>query len=283
MSNSNQWDPYFSSNQAVWNQRVSVHMKSAFYNHAAFMAGKNSLTEIETNALGSVFGKTLLHLQCHFGQDTISWARQGALATGVDFSEEAIEQAREINTQLGLNASFVLSNVYQLPEVLHDKFDIVFSSFGALPWLPDLKKWASIVDAFLKPGGIFYLAEFHPTLYMFNLEHQDRDRLDQDQSGGIRLEYDYFSGTSPHEEEVQFTYADPQTRMSGKEYFWNHSLAETIQPLLDRGLQLQELREFDFSPYNAFPNMKEREPKRFVWGNTGIQMPHVFSIKLLKP
>lgn len=258
---------FFEENKKLWNDRVAVHMKSGLYDMEGFMAGKSSLTEIDKNAFGDVRGKTLLHLQCHFGQDTLSWARQGARVTGVDFSEKAIEAATAIGLELGLEARFILSNVYDLPQVLDEKFDLVFTTFGAIPWLPDMEKWASVVAKYLKPGGLLFLAEFHPTLYLFNFDN-------------YKLEYGYFTESEPFSEDVEGSYADPEKKTKGKEHFWNHALSEVIGPLLENGLSLQELREFDFSPYNCFPNMEERQPGRYVWGNSGVRIPHVFSLKM---
>ncbi|MBK9014799.1 MAG: class I SAM-dependent methyltransferase [Saprospiraceae bacterium] len=264
-----QWQSYFDQNQKVWNDRVETHLKSDFYDQPGFMAGKSSLTEIEANALGDVSGKSLLHLQCHFGQDSMSWARQGAKVTGIDFSEKAIEAARQINAELSLDVRFIQSDVYALPEVLEGQFDIVFSTFGAIPWLPDLDKWAGVVSHFLKPGGIFYLAEFHPTFYLFNFDNH-------------KVEYGYFTEKNPYEEEISGTYADRYAGVQGLEYFWNHSISEVMTPLLKNGLQVVDFQEFDFSPYNCFPNMVEREPGRFAWGNFGVRLPHIFSLKMVK-
>ncbi len=264
-----QWQSYFDQNKKIWNDRVETHLKSDFYDQPGFMAGKSSLTEIEANALGDVSGKTLLHLQCHFGQDTLSWARQGAKVTGIDFSENAIEAARQINAELKLDARFLQSDVYALPEVLEGQFDIVYSTFGAIPWLPDLDKWASVVNHFLKPGGIFYLAEFHPTLYVFNFDNH-------------KVEYSYFTEKNPYGEEISGTYAERHAGIQGLEYFWNHSISEVMTPLLKNGLKVVDFQEFDFSPYDCFPNMIEREPKRFVWGNFGVRLPHIFSLKMVK-
>lgn len=265
----NQWDKFFDENKKVWNDRVDTHLKSDFYDHANFMAGKSSLTEIEANALGDVNGKTLLHLQCHFGQDSISWARQGAKVTGIDFSEKAIETARNVNQELGLDVEFVHSNVYDLMDNLTGQFDIVFCTYGGIPWLPDLKKWAEIVGHFLKPGGVFYLAEFHPTLFIFNFEN-------------YKVEYGYFTEEKPYSEEISGTYADHKANVQGVENFWNHSISEVIMPLVGQGLQVLEFQEYDFSPYNCFPNMVEREPRRFCWGNFGVRFPHIFSLKMQK-
>ncbi len=263
------WQSFFEENKSLWNEKVEVHLKSAFYDHASFLKGKSSLTEIEINALGEVRGKSLLHLQCHFGQDTLSWARLGAKATGVDFSEKAVEAARRFNDELGLDASFVLSELYSLPGVLTGQFDVVFTSFGVLAWLPDMEKWAEVVAHFLKPGGIFYIAEFHPMLYLFNFDN-------------CKMEYGYFSEKLPYQEQVKGTYADPNAPIDHTEYFWNHATSEVITALLRQGLILLEFTEYDYSPFNCFPNMKEREPGRYVWGDTGLRLPHVFSLKMIK-
>ena len=261
---------YMEINKQLWEGRVEYHLKSELYDMESFMAGKTSLTEIEKNALGDVSGKTLLHLQCHFGQDTLSWARKGAIATGIDFSEKAIETAKELAGKLDLKARFITTNVYDLSTVLEEKFDIVFTTFGAIPWLPDLEKWAAIVGNHLKSGGIFYLAEFHPAFYMFNFDNH-------------KVEYSYFNENKPYVEEVEGSYADGNNNIKGTECFWNHSFAEVLNPLLKNGMNLLEFNEYDFSPYKVFPNMEEREPGRYIWGRKfGIRFPHIFSLKMQK-
>ncbi len=262
---------YFAENQKLWDSWVAPHTRSELYDMEAFLSGKTSLKEIERDALGDVAGKSLLHLQCHFGQDTLSWARKGAKATGIDFSEKAIAKAKELNAQLGLDAEFVTSNVYDLPKVLQGEFDYVFTSYGATPWLPDLDKWAAIASRYLKKGGIFYLAEFHPTLCMFNFENH-------------QVEYSYFNESEPIAEEVTGSYADKNAGIKGMEYSWNHSISEKVNALLKHGLTLLELNEYDFSPYNCFPNMVEREPGRYVWGQEkfSARLPMVLSLKMEK-
>ena len=142
---------YININKRLWNEKTDIHYKSDFYDVNAFINGKDSLNPIETELLGNIEGKKILHLQCHFGQDTISLARHGASATGVDFLERAIEKARQLNEQLGTNARFIQSDVYKLPEILDEKYDIVYTSYGVISWLPDMKKWAKVIEHFLKP------------------------------------------------------------------------------------------------------------------------------------
>ena len=131
-------------NRRNWNERTPIHAASAFYNVEGFRSGKVTLTATEMAELGDVKGKSLLHLQCHFGMDTMSWARLGAIATGVDISDTAIDLARELNEELGLNVRFIRSNIYDLPEVLDEQFDIVYTAVGVLCWLPDMKRWAEL-------------------------------------------------------------------------------------------------------------------------------------------
>ena len=136
---------YFAMNRSAWDQRAQVHFGSKFYNVAGFLAGETSLREIERAELTDVAGKRLLHLQCHFGLDTLSWARQGAVCTGVDISSVAIQKARELAAQTRLNTEFVCSDVYGFERTHSEPYDIVFTSYGAICWLPDLTRWAQVV------------------------------------------------------------------------------------------------------------------------------------------
>ena len=244
---------FFQDNLKLWDARVETHAKSSFYKMEAFMKGESSLTEIERDALGDVTGKTLLHLQCHFGQDTLSWARKGAKVTGIDFSPKAIAKAEEIRDELGLDAQFVTSNVYNLPNILEGEFDIVFTSYGATPWLPDLEKWAKVVSHFLKKGGTFYLAEFHPTFYIFNFDN-------------YQVEYSYFNENNPYSEEVEGSYADGNDKTRGTEHFWNHSISEKVNALLKEGLQLVELNEYDFFTLQLFSKYGRTRTRQVCMG-----------------
>ncbi len=262
---------YFESNQKLWDQKTPIHLNSEFYDMEAFRAGKTSLNRDEIAHLGDdIAGKSLLHLQCHFGQDTLSWAKMGAKATGMDFSEKAIQQARALNDEMGLDATFIQSNVYDLKENLQGQFDVVFTSYGVLTWLPDLEEWASIVNHFLKPGGIFYIMEFHPALFM----------LDWDTG---KITFQYFNSGSPYLEEAEGTYADPKSGLKAKEYFWCHSLHESIQPLLKQGFQLLDFQEYTDTPYNCMPNLKQLPDGYYQYEmEGGIIMPHRYSLKMLK-
>ncbi|WP_205499652.1 class I SAM-dependent methyltransferase [Rufibacter psychrotolerans] len=261
---------YFELNRQAWNLRTGVHKDSAFYDVDSFKQGKNSLNPLELDALGDVKGKKLLHLQCHFGQDTLSWARLGAKATGVDLSDEAITLARQLNEELGLDAEFVCCNVYDLPQHLKGQFDVVFTSYGVIGWLPDLDKWAQVITHFLKPGGTFFLAEFHPAIWMFD-------------NSFTRVEYPYFNTGGPIVEESTGTYADTEAPISYTEVSWNHSLSEVIGALLQQKLQLVDFQELPYSYYNCFANTAQG-PDGF-WRIKGFEdkLPMMYSVKMVKP
>ena len=159
------YDQYFQANKELWNAKTPIHNKSEFYDVAGFKAGDSTLRSVELEELGDVKGKSLLHLQCHFGMDTMSWAREGAKVTGMDLSDVAIARAKELSAELSIPADFVCCNLYDLPQHLEGSFDLVFTSYGTIGWLPDLDKWASVVKHFLKPGGTFYIVEFS-SLYL---------------------------------------------------------------------------------------------------------------------
>ncbi len=259
---------YFENNKALWDEKVAYHKNSEMYDLENFLKGKNKLNDIEMKALGDVKGKSILHLQCHFGQDSLSWARMGAKVTGVDMSPKSLELARELNTKLGLDVNFVESNVLELKDHLEGQFDIVFTSYGTYTWLPDLDQWANVINHFLNPGGIFYIADFHPVLYMYDFPSN-------------KFEYNYFNTGKPYEEITEGTYTDFNAPIQHKEYFWCHGLSEIMTPLLNCGLTLEEFKEFDYSPYNCFENMEEVEKGKYVY-NPKISIPHIFSLKMKK-
>jgi SAM-dependent methyltransferase len=158
----------FNTNRETWNKKVAIHAASDFYDLDSFKKGASSLNCFELEALGDVRGRSMLHLQCHFGQDTLSWQRKGAMCTGIDISEAAIQLAQDLNSELDLDANFVCCNVLDTSKYVSEKFDIVFTSYGTIGWLPDLKPWAQMVYERLKPGGIFYIVEFHPIAWMYD-------------------------------------------------------------------------------------------------------------------
>jgi SAM-dependent methyltransferase len=244
--------PEINSNRKLWDNFASVHVNSPFYDVPGFLKGKSSLSALELGLLGDVRGKSILHLQCHFGLGTLSMSRLGGSVTGVDFSEVAIKTARELNDQLGLNAKFVLSEVTQLENSLDAEFDIVLASFGIIGWHSDLKKWAQIVSRFLKRGGKLCFAEFHPVRWM----------LSDDFS---RIQYSYFNRGVIVEENAK-SYAEREAGHLGTAYGWNHSLGELFEALEGEGLTVTNFREYDYSVSGGLQNAIEIDGRYYVKG-----------------
>jgi len=259
---------YIKVNKKSWDKRAEWHVKSDFYNMDGFMKGETSLREIELELLGDIKGKSVLHLQCHFGQDTLSLERLGAVTTGVDFSAKAIDEANNITKELGLKSRFVCSDIYELPKVMDEQFDIVFTSYGTIGWLPDIDKWASIVSRFLKPGGKFIFVEFHPFIWMYD------DEL-------INIKYKYFN-SEPIIEKESGSYAEKESDTKMDYVSWNHGLGEVVNSLLRQGLELNDFQEYDFSPYKIFDEMIDVSKNRYVIKKFEDKVPLVYSIVAIK-
>ena len=256
---------YKKINRDSWNKRTLVHYESDFYNNKAFIAGAQSLNLIELELLGDLSGLKVLHLQCHFGQDTISLTRLGAEATGMDLSDEAIKKARELAGITNSNAQFVCCDLYELPKHLEQQFDLVFTSYGTIGWLPDLNRWAQVIAHFLKPGGRFIMAEFHPIIRMYDDDF-------------THVKYNY-RNRGPIAEELSGTYTDPDAKIEGSYVCWNHGLAEVIQALLDNGMSLKSFQEFDYSPYDCVAKMEEVGPRMFRIKPFGDKIPLVYALE----
>jgi SAM-dependent methyltransferase len=260
-------EDYFETNKGLWDGWAKINFGSEMYDVEGFKSGKTSLRATELEELGDVSGKSLLHLQCHFGLDTMSWAREGARVTGVDISDEAISLARSISEELGIEATFILSNIYDLPDVLDGKFDIVFTSYGTLCWLPDLKKWAELVKRYLKPGGTFYMVNGHPL----------SATLDEE---GEKITKSYFYSAEPVSYEVQGSYADWDADFRHKGYEWQHPISDIVTALISAGLKLEFLHEFPFCPNSGFaPGLKEIEPGRYELEKHPNTIPLMYSIR----
>ena len=254
------------ANRKLWDTRVSLHVASKFYDVPGFLAGKSSLCGIEVAEVGPVAGKSLLHLQCHFGQDTLSWARLGANVTGVDFSPEAIAAARNLAEQAGVQAEFIEADVLDLPKSLDGRFDIVFTSFGTIGWLPDLDRWAAGIRRALKPGGFFYMIDLHKTFLILDME-----------TG--QLKYDYFGGEVPDEEVTAKTYADGLAHEPLVEYWWNHTFESLFAALRSAGLQLSSFREYPFCVYKLSATMVETDPGHWVYESLRGRIPYMYSLR----
>jgi SAM-dependent methyltransferase len=271
-------DEALRSNRELWDAWTKIHVGSDFYDVASFRDGGRPirLADYEIDEVGGVEGRTLLHLQCHFGLDTLSWARLGATVTGVDFSGEAIAAARVLAGEVGLQATFIQSNVYDLPNVLDEQFDIVYTSGGVLGWLPDIVAWGRVAAGFVRPGGFLYLTEIHPVAQVFEDEGVE--------PGELRLRYPYWSHAEPIRIEVKGSYADRDAPTKGLvEHGWDHSLGEIVTSLADAGLRLEFLHEFDFVRWPlGYLVQGERGWFRLPDGSQG-QLPLFFSLKASKP
>ena len=228
-------------NLRLWDRWTEINAGSVFYDVASFRDGRRPirLADYEREEIGPVEGKSLLHLQCHFGLDTLSWARLGAHVTGTDFSDAGIATARALAAEVDLPATFVVANLYDLPAGLDGEFDIVYTSRGVLGWLPDVVGWARVAAHFVKPGGFFYITEIHPVAQVFESEGVE--------PGELRLTYPYWSHPEALRFDVKGSYADPTAPTEGLvEHGWNHSLGEIVTALIDAGLCIEFLHEFDF-------------------------------------
>jgi SAM-dependent methyltransferase len=225
-------------NRSWWDERVPIHVGSAFYDVDGFRAGGSTLRPFEREEVGDVAGKRLAHLQCHFGLDSLSWAREGASVVGLDFSAPAVEAASRLATETGLDARFVHADVYDAVEALGgERFDVVYTGLGAINWLPDLRRWADVVAELLAEGGVLYLAEFHPFTWGFG----DHD---------LTLEYDYFHDPAgvvlDDDEGGSYADLDAATEHNATRE-WAHPVAEIIGAVLGAGLRLELFSEHDYT------------------------------------
>ena len=256
-------------NRAFWDERVPIHTASDFYDVEGFKAGREPLEDFELGDLGDVSGLSLVHLQCHFGLDTLSWARRGARVTGLDFSAPAIEAARGLAADIGVEADFICADVYDAPAALGGRsFDVVYVNVGAINWLPDIRRWAEVVSALLNPGGVLYMKEVHPFSWVFGDDE-------------LTLENDYFAHRSDYDEPG--TYTDPDARtVHNRTEEWQHPLGDVINALIAAGLTLELLGEHDHQAYRQWPFMeKDGGVYRMPAGTP--RLPLMYSLRARKP
>ena len=271
-------DPHRAANRANWDDRVPIHVASREYDVAGFIADPAKLSQVvayDAPRLGDVAGKTLLHLQCHFGLDTLSWARLGATVTGVDFSQPALAEARRIAAEAGIDATFILSELYDAPNHVDGEFDVVYTGVGAINWLPDIAGWARVVAHFLRPGGIFYIREGHPVLWSLAWEE-----------GGKSLEivYPYFETEEPVGWDDGVTYAGDGLTEHTQTYEWNHGIAEIHAALTAAGLTVTELHEYRELEWRGIAHMELGDDG--LWRLPESQrdlVPVMFSMRAVKP
>jgi ubiquinone/menaquinone biosynthesis C-methylase UbiE len=259
---------YLNINRKLWNDKTSVHYQSDFYDVKSFIKGKDSLNPIEIELLGDISGKSILHLQCHFGMDSISLARRGGMVTGIDLSDQSIKQAKDLNERSGTKVDFILSDVYSLPQNLNKQFDIIFTSYGTVGWLPDMDKWAGVIQHFLKPGGKFIMVEFHPVVWIFDDNFKE-------------IIYKY-SDIDPIIEDLEGTYTNREADIKNRSVSWNHGLGTVLNALLKKGLTIDSFQEYDYSPYDCFNNTIEIEEGKFQIKGLEDKIPMLYSLTIRK-
>ncbi len=264
------------ANRQSWDARARIHAESRFYDLASYIRDPAHLSDtvrFDRTELGDVSGKSLLHLQCHIGTDTISWARLGATVTGTDLSPVSIEQARKLSADSGTPARFEVAELYDTPDVINEKFDIVCTGVGALVWLPDIRGWAQVVSRMLKPGGVFYVRDGHPMAGAVDNGRKD-DQLIVTAPYFERSEGTRYEGTG--------TYADGPELPDKVDYEWNHGLGEIVTSLIDADLRIEFLHEHQFGEWHAFPEMQKDNDGYWRFPENRDHMPLMFSLRATK-
>ena len=265
-------DHHLAANRSAWDELAPIHAKSAFYDVEGFLGGTTALRPFELEEMGEVAGRSLVHLQCHIGLDTLSWARCGAEVVGLDFSRPAIEAARDIACRSGIDARFEVGDVYDAAQTLGRRFDIVYTGVGALCWLDDLPRWAKVVRDLLEPGGRLYLVEIHPFTDVFA-----KDRL--------RVAHHYFDHGVPFRDETPGTYADPHAiTHHNLTYEWTHTIDSVLSSLLDAGLHLQSFSEHDFTVFRQFDDLVfDPTDRTFRFPGDHPRLPLMYSLRADAP
>ena len=268
-------DEYRLANRANWDSRVDIHFGSDDYGVQKYAIDPSHLSHevtFDKEKLLDVGGKRLIHLQCHIGTDTISWARLGAEVTGIDLSEKSITAAQELSRIAATPARFVVSELYDSPTVVPEKFDIVYTGAGAICWLPDIAGWAQVVASFLEPGGRFYMREGHPM--MWTIDWKDVDRLS--------VVDPYFETVEPLAEVEEETYAGEGLVTSPLNYGWNHGMGETLDALLRAGLRIDAVEEYDFCAWQALDQMVEGDDGYWRLPDGRERLPMMWSVLATK-
>jgi 2-polyprenyl-3-methyl-5-hydroxy-6-metoxy-1,4-benzoquinol methylase len=257
------------TNKHSWNVLATASAASRFYDLASFRKGRSSLNSIILDEVGDVRGKSILDMQCHLGLDALSWARLGARVVGADLSDVAINTAAGLAAELDLDAEFVCCNVYGLPDVVEGKFDVVFTGYGCLSCLPDLGRWARVVDHFLKPGGKFCMVEIHPMATIF-----------ADVDGEFRLAYSLLDKGAFRQEVVR-TWADSATVPAHTQYAWRWTVGALMSSLISTGLRIDRLRELPLDMRRRYPSMVQGEDG--YWRVPGDPIPLAVTCTATKP
>ncbi|RED52136.1 class I SAM-dependent methyltransferase [Aestuariispira insulae] len=265
---------YYEANRRHWDESADIHVKSTtgVYRVDDFKKGADILLPIEARELPDITGKRILHLQCHFGLDTLSLARRGARVTGVDFSPSAIGHARALSEETGVPGTFVECNLYDARDHVDGLFDGVFVSWGAICWLPDIPRWAEIIAEFLKPGGFFYMVEGHPAALALD-----------EVEGRYVPSFDYFQGSEPVAFDEAHTYTgDEDVLENQRGYFWIHPLSRILNSLMAAGLAIEMFNEHDTLCWSLFPSMVDAGEGMLRLPDGVSGFPLSFSLKAVK-
>ncbi len=258
------------ANRALWDEWAAIHAEGSWYDLDAVRRGADKLRDYEVDEIGDVSGMSMLHLQCQIGTDSIAWARRGATVTGVDFSPVAVEKATSLASDIGVEASFVCSDVMELDKTLEGEFDIVYASRGILGWIPDFAEWSRIVAHFLKPGGFLYLTDIHPVAKVLD-----------DASNEVRIARPYWPRPEPIRYDVRGTYADPSAKVeSSSKYLWTHSTGEVITSVAQAGMCVEFFHEFPWLD-RPWPCLSQETDRTFTLPD-GVELPMFFSLKARK-
>ncbi len=255
-------------NRKYWDEIAPINLES--YDLKKLMSGGHLIDEIQVAEMGNVEGKELLHMQCHIGSDSLSLARLGASVTGVDFSDKSVEIARNLSKELELEANFICSNFYDLPDLLNNKFDIVYTSQGVLCWLSDLKVWAKLIYQYLKPGGFFYIMDTHPLFYT----------LDDKGAPDLLIRHPYFHSPEPVKWDGGYAdHAEPDYIKEMPSYEWQWSLSDIVNALIQVGLRIEFLNEYDRLFFNGHPDMIRKENGWWYLPDNKPKVPLMFTLK----
>ncbi len=262
---------YLQANRAIWDAWTAHDLTSDHHQAVGVVrAGGSTLRSIERDEFGEVAGKTLLHLQCNIGADTLSWARLGAIVTGVDFSHEAISVARRLADDVGLPARFIASDIYHLPDALDERFDLVISAYGTIGFLPDLARWAEVVARYVADSGRFLLVDIHPLSLIL------QQSIQPDSDGDLAVVRSYSTGDAPDDELVK------AGEGASPLYTWRHSLGDVVTSLAQAGLRIAALREYPYTFWRQFPKLRQDGDGWWRWPDDTPQAPLLYSLLAMR-
>jgi SAM-dependent methyltransferase len=256
--------------QSHLEQRSALHKAAYERDKTSFIKdGRLFLYHPELEEVGDVTGKSLLHLQCRSGLETLSWAKLGAQTVGVDFDQTAIQRAKYLAQDF--NATFHRTDIYELPEILSETFDIVYTGYGVLYWLGDLPAWGKLVARYLKPGGTFYLVDYHPAA---NLLDEDLDPQNPEAP---------YPGSCYHYQHMQYQHHSKKESLPPFEYrgmrIWAYPLSDVLNALIDAGLHITYIHEQEYMFAHRFEQMEKDQQGYWRWRDPNYHVPLLFSVK----